>query len=78
MQVHDKVDTADIVFQSQVADAIMVILPGVTSGLLEVAKGSDVQGHKLTQVIIAPFSKKFFLFSLFKKIGFEASTKILL
>ena len=62
MQVHDEADTADIVFRSQVADALMVILPGVTSGLMEVAKGSDVQGHKLTQVILFPqFFRKFFV-----------------
>lgn len=47
-QVHDAADNEDVVFRSQVADSVMVILPGIFSGLLEVATGSDIQGHKLT------------------------------
>ena len=62
MQVHDTVDTADSVFQCQVADMIMVILPGVAKGLLEIAKGSDIQGHKLTMVNICSFSIKLFTY----------------
>ncbi|XP_043474173.1 TELO2-interacting protein 1 homolog isoform X2 [Leptopilina heterotoma] len=57
LQVHDAADNKDIVFRSQVADSVMVILPGVSSGLLEVATGSDIQGHKLTIIAIRSWSR---------------------
>ncbi|XP_051174928.1 TELO2-interacting protein 1 homolog [Leptopilina boulardi] len=57
LQIHDASDDKDVVFRSQVADSVMVILPGVSSGLLEVATGSDVQGHKLTLIAIRSWSR---------------------
>lgn len=51
LQVHDDVDSSDIVLQKQIADVIMLYLPGVVSGLLEVALGSEIQNHKITMVI---------------------------
>lgn len=51
VQVHDKADSQDIVLRNQIADVVMLYLPGVSSGLLEVALGSDIQNHKVTMVI---------------------------
>lgn len=50
LQVHDEADTQDIVLRSQIADVVMLYLPGVVSGLLEVSLGSDIQNHKVTMV----------------------------
>ena len=51
LQVHDEADIQDIVLQNQVADVVMLCLPGIASGLLEVAVGSDIQNHKITKVM---------------------------
>lgn len=49
--VNDSSDKSDIVLTNQIADTIMLFLPGITSGLQEVAMGSDIQGHKITMVL---------------------------
>lgn len=48
--IDDKIDKSDIVIQEQVADTIMPFLPGIVSGLQEIAMGSEVQNHKVTMV----------------------------
>lgn len=50
MQVHEESDQFDIVLKSQVADVVVLFLPGVISGLIEVCVKSDVQNHKITMV----------------------------
>lgn len=50
-QVDGKIDKNDIILQDQVADIIMLFLPGVVSGLQEIAMGNEIQGYKLTMVI---------------------------
>lgn len=50
-KIDDETDRSDIILQDQVADVIMLFLPGVVSGLQEIAIGNEVQGHKLTMVI---------------------------
>lgn len=49
--IDDKIDKSDIVMQEQVADIIMAFLPGIVSGLQEIAMGSEVQNHKVTMVM---------------------------
>lgn len=49
--VDDSSDKSDIVLANQIADTIMLFLPGIASGLQEVAMGSDIQGHKITMVL---------------------------
>lgn len=49
--VDDKIDKSDIIIQEKVADIIMAFLPGIVSGLQEIAMGSEVQNHKVTMVI---------------------------
>lgn len=50
LQVHDEADSQDIVLQDQIADVVMLCLPGIVKGLLEIAFGSDTQNHKITLV----------------------------
>lgn len=50
-QVDDESNRFDTILQDQVADIIMLFLPGIVSGLQEIAMGSETQGHKLTMVI---------------------------
>lgn len=50
LQVHDEAESSDLVLQNQIADVVMLYLPGVVSGLLEIALGSDIQNHKITMV----------------------------
>lgn len=54
-QVDDKSNRFDTILQDQVADIIMLFLPGIVSGLQEIAMGSETQGHKLTMVIQSRF-----------------------
>lgn len=49
--IDDKIDKSDIIIQEKVADTIMAFLPGIVSGLQEIAMGSEVQNHKVTMVI---------------------------
>lgn len=49
--IDDEVDKSDIIMQDQVANTIMVLFPGIVSGLQEIAMGSEVQNHKITMVI---------------------------
>ncbi|XP_015606267.1 TELO2-interacting protein 1 homolog isoform X2 [Cephus cinctus] len=55
-QVHDQVDD-DIVLRAQVADVIMLFLPGIASGLQEITLGSDIQGHKVTMMALRAWSR---------------------
>ncbi|OAD52267.1 TELO2-interacting protein 1 like protein [Eufriesea mexicana] len=41
-QVDDKIDRNDITLQDQVADIIMLFLPGIVSGLQEIAMGNEI------------------------------------
>lgn len=50
MQVHDDSILVDIVLKAQVADVVALLLPGVTTGLLDVALNMDIQSHKVTLV----------------------------
>lgn len=50
LQVHDEADSQDIVLRNQIADVTMLILPGVVTGLLDVALASEIQSHKITMV----------------------------
>lgn len=52
-QIDDEADKSDIIFQDQVADTIMAFLPGIVSGLQEIAMESEIQNHKVTVVIRA-------------------------
>lgn len=54
-QVDDESNRFDIILQDQVADIIMLFLPGIVSGLQEIAMGNETQGHKLTMVIQSRF-----------------------
>lgn len=49
--VHDKVDKSDIVLQEQVADTVMIFLPGIIGGLQQIMIEGDIQNHKITVVI---------------------------
>ena len=50
-QISDESNRFDPTWHDQVADIIMLFLPGIVSGLQEIATGSDTQGYKLTMVI---------------------------
>lgn len=54
--IDDKIDKSDIIMREQVADIIMAFLPGIVSGLQEIAMGSEVQNHKITMVIYNIFT----------------------
>lgn len=54
-QVDDESNRFDTILQDQVADIIMLFLPGIVSGLQEIAMGSETQGHKLTMVVQSRF-----------------------
>ncbi|XP_076766159.1 telo2 interacting protein 1 [Xylocopa sonorina] len=56
-QVNDETDRSDIILQDQVANVIMLFLPGIVSGLQEVAMGSDIQGHKLTVIALRAWGR---------------------
>ncbi|XP_012286290.1 TELO2-interacting protein 1 homolog [Orussus abietinus] len=56
-QVHDAADAQDIVLRAQVADVLMLVLPGVASRLLDIALGSDIQGHKVTMMAIRAWGR---------------------
>ncbi|XP_076173540.1 telo2 interacting protein 1 [Ptiloglossa arizonensis] len=56
-QVDDEADTSDIILQDQIADVIMLFLPGIVSGLQEIAMGSEIQGHKLTMIALRAWSR---------------------
>ncbi|KAI4477695.1 hypothetical protein M0804_012523 [Polistes exclamans] len=55
--VGDSSNEFDIVLVSQVAKTIMLLLPGIVSGLQEVALGSDIQGHKITMMAIRAWAR---------------------
>lgn len=56
-QVDDDADRSDIILQDQIADVIMLFLPGIVSGLQEIAMGSEIQGHKLTMVALRAWGR---------------------
>lgn len=49
--IDDEIDKSDIVMQDQAADVVMIFLPGIVSGLQEIAMQSEVQNHRVTMVI---------------------------
>ncbi|KAK2588803.1 hypothetical protein KPH14_001678 [Odynerus spinipes] len=55
--VDDKSEKFDIVLEDQIANTIMLFLPGIASGLQEVAMGSDIQGHKITMMAIRAWGR---------------------
>ncbi|KAL7301651.1 hypothetical protein TKK_0005657 [Trichogramma kaykai] len=57
LQIHDEFDSNDVVLKNNVSNVIMLYLPGVVSGLLEVSIGSDIQNHKVTMLSIRAWSK---------------------
>ncbi|XP_063987707.1 TELO2-interacting protein 1 homolog isoform X2 [Diachasmimorpha longicaudata] len=50
--VHDEADASDVVLRGQVADVVMLYLPGVVRGMLDIAEGSETQNHKVTLMAI--------------------------
>ncbi|XP_071865673.1 telo2 interacting protein 1 [Bombus fervidus] len=56
-QVDDESNRFDIILQDQVADIIMLFLPGIVSGLQEIAMGSETQGHKLTMIALRAWGR---------------------
>ncbi|XP_054002777.1 TELO2-interacting protein 1 homolog [Hylaeus anthracinus] len=56
-QVDDEADRSDIILQDQIADVIMLFLPGIVSGLQEIAMGCEIQGHKLTMVALRAWGR---------------------
>lgn len=48
--VHDQVDKSDLVLQEQIADTIMIFLPGIIGGLQEIIMEGEIQNHKVTMV----------------------------
>ncbi|XP_015115785.1 TELO2-interacting protein 1 homolog isoform X2 [Diachasma alloeum] len=50
--VHDEADTSDVVLRSQVADVVMLYLPGIVRGMLDIAEGSETQNHKVILMAI--------------------------
>ncbi|OAD52266.1 TELO2-interacting protein 1 like protein [Eufriesea mexicana] len=56
-QVDDKIDRNDITLQDQVADIIMLFLPGIVSGLQEIAMGNEIQGYKLTMLAVRAWGR---------------------
>ncbi|XP_078041858.1 telo2 interacting protein 1 isoform X2 [Augochlora pura] len=56
-QVDDQSDRSDIILQDQVAEIIMLFLPGIASGLQEIAIGSEIQGHKLTMLALRAWGR---------------------
>ncbi|XP_034174840.2 telo2 interacting protein 1 isoform X1 [Osmia lignaria lignaria] len=56
-RVNDEIDKSDIILQEQVADVIMLFLPGIVSGLQEIATESEIQGHKLTMLALKAWGR---------------------
>lgn len=50
--VHDEADSTDIVLRSQVADIIMLFLPGIVKALQDITQRSDIQNHKVTLMAV--------------------------
>lgn len=50
-RIDDEADKSDIILQDQAADTLMAFLPGIVTGLLEIAIGGEIQNHKITVVI---------------------------
>ncbi|KAK0082192.1 hypothetical protein PV325_010901 [Microctonus aethiopoides] len=48
--VHDEADSTDTVLRNQIANIIMLFLPGIVKGLQDISQGSDVQNHKITLI----------------------------
>lgn len=48
--IDDQIDKSDVVMQELAADTVMKFLPGIVSGLQEVAMESEIQNHKVTMV----------------------------
>ncbi|XP_058792032.1 TELO2-interacting protein 1 homolog [Phymastichus coffea] len=74
LQLHNEADSQDIVLRHQIADVAMLILPGVITGLLDVALGSDIQSHKITMMAIRVWSRVLTL--VMQDTPQEESTKI--
>ncbi|XP_008557642.1 TELO2-interacting protein 1 homolog [Microplitis demolitor] len=50
--VHDGVDPAEVVLRNDVANIIMLFLPGIVKGLQEIYQGSDIQNHQVTMTAV--------------------------
>nr|XP_012231715.1 PREDICTED: TELO2-interacting protein 1 homolog [Linepithema humile] len=55
--IDDHVDKSDVVLQELAADTVMKFLPGIVSGLQEVAMESEVQNHKVTMMAIQAWGR---------------------
>jgi hypothetical protein len=51
LQVHKEAETQGPDLRNKIAYVIMLYLPGIASGLLEVAVSSDIQNHKIPMVL---------------------------
>ncbi|KAK9303011.1 hypothetical protein QLX08_005183 [Tetragonisca angustula] len=56
-QISDESNRFDPTWHDQVADIIMLFLPGIVSGLQEIATGSDTQGYKLTMIALRAWGR---------------------
>ncbi|XP_011504776.1 PREDICTED: TELO2-interacting protein 1 homolog [Ceratosolen solmsi marchali] len=57
LQVQKEAETQDVDLRNKIAYVIMLYLPGIASGLLEIAVGNDIQNHKITMMAIRVWSK---------------------
>ncbi|XP_043802016.1 TELO2-interacting protein 1 homolog [Apis laboriosa] len=56
-QVDDESNKCDVILQNQVADIIMLFLPGIICGLQEIVIGNETQGHKLTKMALRAWGR---------------------
>lgn len=50
MQIHDEADFSDVVFRSQIADIVFIMVPRIHSVLIQVVIGDSKQGQTLIAV----------------------------
>ncbi|XP_014469143.1 PREDICTED: TELO2-interacting protein 1 homolog [Dinoponera quadriceps] len=55
--VHDEVDRSDIVLQEQVADTVMIFLPGIIGGLQEIIIEGEIQNHKVAMMAVRAWGR---------------------
>ncbi|EFN82683.1 Uncharacterized protein KIAA0406, partial [Harpegnathos saltator] len=55
--IHDEIDRSDIVLQEQIADTIVIFLPGIIGGLQEIIIEGEIQNHKVTVMAIRAWGR---------------------
>ncbi|XP_046603137.1 TELO2-interacting protein 1 homolog [Neodiprion virginianus] len=55
--VHNNSDTIDAVLRAQAANLIMLLSPGIITGLQETAQGSEIQGHKIPMMALRALNR---------------------